>query len=97
MVTRSMGKEVDKVAGRIEPPDEADQSGLLDQFSSAYNMAKTVVKKTMGGIQEAMGGNGVAMEYLDKKLKSELYNMKSKEIAAMQLIIIVHLDLIPYI
>ena len=47
MVTRSMGKEVDKVAGRIEPPDEADQSGLLDQFSSAYNMAKTVVKETM--------------------------------------------------
>ena len=82
-VTRSMGKEIDKVAGRIEPPEDAAPTGLLGQFSFAYDMAKTVIKEGMGGLQEAMGGNGIAMEDLDKKLKSELYDTDSEEITTI--------------
>ena len=82
-VTRSMGKEVDKVAGRIEPPEYAGATGILGQISFAYDMAKTVVQDTMGGLQEAMGGNGVAMEDLDEKLKSELYDTENEEIATI--------------
>ena len=82
-VTRSMGKEVDKVAGRIEPPEDFGPTGILGQISFAYDMAKTVVKETMGGLQEAMEGNGVAMEDLDKKLKAELYDTENEEITTI--------------
>ena len=82
-VTRSMGKEVDKVAGRIEPPEDSELTGILGQIGFAYNMANMAVKDTMGGLQEAMEGNGVAMEDLDEKLKSELYGAENEEITTV--------------
>lgn len=76
-VTRRMGKDVDKIAGRIEPPDDTEATGLLGQIGFAYDVARTVVKEAMGGLQVVMGGNEIAMKDLDKKMKSELYDIDS--------------------
>ena len=82
-VTKSMGKEVDKVAGRIEPPDDPEPTGLLGQISFAYDMAKTVAKEAMGGLQEAMGGNDISMIDLNKRMKSDLYDTDSEQNATI--------------
>ena len=73
-ITRGMGKEVDKIAGRIEVSEDnsASPSGIRDKLGLAYGVAKAVVNETMGGAKDAMQTE-IPMEDLNKTISARLY------------------------
>ena len=73
-ITRGMGKEVDKIAGRIEVSEDnsASPSGIRDKLGLAYGVAKAVVNETMGGTKDAMQTE-IPMEDLNKTISARLY------------------------
>jgi len=73
-ITRGMGKEVDKIAGRIEVPEDAatQPSGLRNKLGLAYVVANTLVSETMGGMKNAMQSE-VPMEDMSKTISANLY------------------------
>ena len=71
-VTRTMGKEVDKIAGKIEvPEDAAAPTNLHSKLGFAYMVANTMVKETLGGVKDAMQTE-IQMEDLSKTLNANL-------------------------
>jgi len=73
-ITRGMGKEVDKIAGRIEMPKE-DSVKIHNKLGLAYGVAKAVVNEAMGGVKDAMQTE-IPMEDLDKTFSVRLYETK---------------------
>ena len=71
-ITRGMGKEVDKIAGRIEVPEDAATSGLRNKLGLAYVVANTLVSETMEGMKNAMESE-VPMEDINKTISTNLY------------------------
>jgi len=77
MVTRGRGKEVDKIAGKIEcAEDDEDEPGLVgglhNKLGYTFGAAKTLVNDAMGGFKDAMN-NEIAMEDLSTTLNSQIY------------------------
>ena len=73
-ITRGMGKEVDKIAGKIDGPvnNGTPSSGVRNRLGFAYGVAKAVVNETMGGVKNAMQTE-IPMEDLNKILSAHLY------------------------
>ena len=78
MITKGMGKEVDKIAGKIEKAEDDDEDasglvgGLRSKLGYAIAVAKTLTDDTMEGFNNAVQ-NEIPMEDINKTVNTQHY------------------------